>query len=83
MRRIIQNGDGEAQGSCGANLPAVSRSAAGEPVIIQFPFQASAAALLALEEASSLDTFESLGELAVKLVATWKLPRIRVEKIPL
>jgi hypothetical protein len=33
MRRTDIEGDGEAQGSCGANIPAVSRSAAGETVI--------------------------------------------------
>lgn len=78
MRRIIQNGDGEAQGSCGANLPAVSRSAAGEPVIIQFPFQAAQCRrpLQGLDATELDDCFESLGSVAVRLVAAWKLPRI-------
>lgn len=41
MRRTDTDGDDEAQGSCGANFPAVSRSAAGETVI---PFPQSRAA---------------------------------------
>lgn len=63
-------------GHADRELSASSRSAAGRAVI-QFPFQGPvAAASMALEDASSLDTFESLGELAVRIVGQFDLPRI-------
>jgi hypothetical protein len=55
-----------------------SQSAASAGSVIQFPGPVSAAALLALEEATLPSTFESVGEVAVRLVGQWKLPRIRV-----
>ena len=78
MHRTSIYGDGEAQGSCGTNFPAVSRSAAGEPEIIQFPFQAVTAALVGLDAAEPDDCFESVGSVAVRLCGQWSLPRIHV-----
>ena len=77
MRRIIQNGDDEAQGSCGANFPAVSRSAAGEPAILvsSMPERRH----MGSEDASDLDEgVSSLGSLAVKLIAEFSLPRCQM-----
>ena len=63
-----------------ATSPSAQASAAGSQVI---PFisnsRPSAAALLALEDESSPDMFESIGELSVRLVGRWKLPRINVQ----
>jgi hypothetical protein len=55
-----------------------SQSAASAGTVIQFPNSSAitAAALLALEDAMEPDTFESLGSIAVRIVADWKLPRI-------
>jgi len=55
-----------------------SLSAALAGTVIQFPFQAVSAALLALEDAMEPDTFESLGSIAVRIVADWKLPKVVV-----
>ncbi|QIG72974.1 hypothetical protein EVB98_052 [Rhizobium phage RHph_N3_2] len=80
MRRIIQNGDDEAQGSCGANFPAVSRSAAGEPVVL-IQFQAGNRRRIdGLEGAIETDeeSFQSIGSIAVRLVAEWSLPRCQM-----
>lgn len=65
-------------GHADRELSASSRSAAGRAVI-QFPFQkpSVAAASMALEDAMEPDDcFESLGSIAVRLVADWSLPRI-------
>lgn len=71
--------DGEAVSLAGvATSPSAQAPAAGSH-IIQFPnSRPTAAALLALEEATLPSTFESVGEVAVRLVGQWKLPRIRV-----
>lgn len=60
-----------------------SRRPAGEArgtVVIKFPFQGPvAAASMALEDASDpVEGFESIGSLAVRLVADWSLPRLLV-----
>jgi hypothetical protein len=80
MRRTSVYGDDTGQSlHAVADHRAVSRSAAGEPLIIQFPFQAiTAAALSALEEATLPSTFESVGEVAVRLVGSWSFPRLVV-----
>lgn len=64
-------------GHADRELSASSRSAAGRAVI-QFPFQArTAAASMALEDASDpVEGFESIGSLAVRIVGQFKLPRI-------
>lgn len=62
-------------GHADRELSASSRSAAPAGTVIKFQAR-TAAASMALEDASSLDTFESLGELAVRLVADWSLPRL-------
>ncbi|MEK1908195.1 MAG: hypothetical protein AAAB13_20675 [Pseudomonas sp.] len=77
MNQIIHIEDGEAVSLAGVSAsPSAQASAAGSSVI-KFPFQAnSAAALLALESATSPDTFESLGDVAVRLVGSWSLPKL-------
>lgn len=77
--RIIHIEDGEARASV-ARGKATSPSCSAPPQgasVIQFPVP-SAAALLALEDATLPSTFESVGEVAVRLVGQWKLPRILV-----
>jgi hypothetical protein len=63
----------------GASAPVSSlRPRRGDPVILSF--QADRRRYLGLEEASSPDweVPPTIGELAVRLVAEWKLPRIRL-----
>lgn len=81
MRRIIQNGDGEAQGSCGANLPAVSRSAAGEPVILIFSRAESRRPEGSEDASSPIEGFESIGLLAVRLVASFSRPSCKLLRL--
>lgn len=83
MRRIIQNGDGEAQGSCGANLPAVSRSAAGEPVVLIQSQAGNRRRLDGLESAIETDeeSFQSIGSIAVRLVANFRLPSCKLLRL--
>lgn len=76
MNQIIHIEDGEAVSLAGVSAsPSAQASAAGSSVI-QFPFQAVSAALVGLEDESSPDMFESIGELSVRLLATWELPRL-------
>ncbi len=69
--------EGAAAFHAGGQLAPSSQSAAPAGSVIQFSnSRPSAAALLALEEATLPSTFESVGEVAVRLVGRWKLPRI-------
>jgi len=76
---ITQNHSDEA--SLLAGIPASSRSgpAAGSPVISIL--SADSRRPEGSEDASSPDTFESLGELAVKLVAQWSRPRCVLRRV--
>lgn len=62
----------------GIKIPSSSVRRSGQPVILSF--QADRRRYLGLEEASSPDweVPPTIGELAVRLVAEWKLPRIRL-----
>lgn len=72
----IEDGEAAAFGR-GATSPSAQASAAGSQVIPFIPnSRPSAAALLALEDATLPSTFESVGEVAVRLVGSWSLPRI-------
>lgn len=78
MNQIIHIEDGEAVAfGRGLTSPSAQAPAAGSH-IIQFQFQKPivAAASMALEDATSPDTFESLGDVAVRIVAAWKLPKL-------
>ncbi len=55
-----------------------SLSAALAGTVIQFPFQAHCRRPRGLEDESSPDMFESIGELSVRLVGQWSLPRLVV-----
>lgn len=78
--RYSSEGDSEALAfpEVRTSLSAVRRS--GQPVILQFQKPVVAAASMALEDASSSDwdVPPTIGELAVKLVADWSLPRLLV-----
>lgn len=81
QRTFIHNEDRKAEASVAGGMPSGLRSgpAARETVIVQFPFQSPvAAASMALEDASSSDwdVPPTIGELAIKLVGQWELPRI-------
>lgn len=69
-------------GHADRELSASSRSAAPAGTVINFQFQKPivAAASVALEDASSSDwdVPPTIGELAVRLVADWSLPRLVV-----
>lgn len=78
MNQIIHIEDGEAVSLAGvAASPSAQASAAGSSVI-QFPFQAHCRRPRGLEDESSPDMFESIGELSVRLVGQWSLPRLVV-----
>ncbi len=86
MRRIDINGDGEAQGPCGAHLPAVSRSAAGETVI-PFPRDRAAASsdLAAAGDPPSdpaATNFVPLGDAVLPVVLRLANKRILVKLAP-
>lgn len=73
MTQVIHIEDGETVSLAGVAASPSAQPRRGDAQILEF--QANRRRLC-LEEASSLDTFESLGELALRLVAAWKLPRI-------
>lgn len=63
-----------------AGIPASSslRPRRGDPVILSFQARHAAAAM-ALEDAMEPDEgFEPLGSIAVRLLAEWKLPRLKL-----
>ncbi len=77
--RNIHIEDGEARASVArgkSTSPSSAQPRRGDAQILQFQKPIVAAASMALEDASSPDTFESLGELAVRLVGQWSLPRL-------
>jgi hypothetical protein len=78
MQHSTQNKDDEAVSLAGVSASSPARRS-GQPVILSFQAR-NAAASMALEEASSPDweVPPTIGELAVRLVAEWKLPRIRL-----
>jgi hypothetical protein len=77
--RPFSNEDSEVLAFPEVGTPLSPARRAGQTEIIQFPFQGPvAAASMALEDAMEPDTFESLGSIAVRIVADWNLPRIRV-----
>lgn len=72
-----QNKDDEAVSLAGVAASSFSGPAAREAVIIQFQKPIVAAASMALEDAMEPDDcFESLGSIAVRIVAAWKLPKL-------
>lgn len=78
-RRNIHIEDGRASAfvAIGLAVPSSAQPRRGDAQILQFQAR-SAAASLALEDATSPSTFESVGEVAVRLVADWSLPRLVV-----
>lgn len=78
MNQIIQIEDGTASAivAIGPAAPSSAQPAARDAQILEFQ-KPTAAALLALEEATLPSTFESVGEAAVRLVADWSLPSIK------
>jgi len=75
---VTQNTNDEAVSLAGVAASSFSGPAAREASVIQFS-RPSAAASLALEDATLPSTFESVGEVAVRLVGRWKLPRVKVQ----
>lgn len=79
-RTLTQIADEEAVALAGVSESS-SRSTAGPTAeIIPFPAPQTAAMEWAWEEEAGEfdDTFESIGSLAVRLVASWQLPRLVV-----
>lgn len=80
-QKIIHIEDGEAIAfGRGSTSPSSAQPRRGDAQILEFQ-KPTAAALLALEDAMEPDTFESLGSIAVRLLADWKLPRIRCRSV--
>lgn len=77
-----QNKDDEAVSLAGVSASSPARRSG--QTVIQFPFQSPvAAASMALEDAMEPDDcFESLGSIAVRIVAAWKLPRVFCRSMP-
>lgn len=75
MQHSTQNKDDEAVSLAGVSASSPARRS-GQTVILSF--QADRRRYLGLEEASSPDweVPPTIGELAVRLLAEWKLPRI-------
>lgn len=77
---VTQNTDDKAVSLAGVAALSSPARRAGQTEIIQFPFQAAQCRrpLQGLDATELDDCFESLGSVAVRLVAAWKLPRISV-----
>ncbi len=80
MNQIIHIEDGEACASVARGKkpsPSSAQPRRGDAQILEFQ-KPTAAALLALEDATLPSTFESVGEVAVRLVGQWSLPKLKV-----
>lgn len=78
MHHSTQNSDDEAKMLAGIPASSSLRPRRGDPVILSF--QADRRRYLGLEEASSPDweVPPTIGELAVKIVSRFSLPRVKV-----
>lgn len=80
MTQVIHIKDGEANAfGRGLTSPSAQAPAARVPVISIL--RADSRRPEGSEDASSPDTFESLGELAVRLVANWSLPSCKLLRL--
>jgi hypothetical protein len=74
MQHSTQNKDDEAVSLAGVSASSPARRS-GQPVILVFSQRPAARCVLA-DETSPIEGFEHIGEVSVRLMARWSLPKM-------